>query len=268
MNLYLRNIIKHLIQYSASFDKQEIFIDKPWVILDENPDQLKYIFRKDGSLIMSLNGQVNMGKWEYIQGAKSLLIDRIQDKILLNPNFIDAAVMVLTKDGLKDDFFILANELILPDLDISNYLRKLYYEKNNIKTYDIGTGEYLEIQNYAGDCDDNLVTIEGERIPDAVYRIDGKNYYITDSLLKYVHTIESYKTDKGIVDIEFMIDNASNDNGNLSKGDKVFINNQSVPDGKYRFSSSSYFNTENGIVKHISLWVVINGIDEKYKVQK
>lgn len=266
MKPYISNIIKHLTQFSASFDKQEIFIDKPWVIIDENPDHLKYIFRKDGSLIISLNGQVTIGKWEYIQGAKSLLIDRIQDKILLNPKFIDSAVLVLTMDGLKDDFFILANELIIPDLDVSNYLKELYYQKKNIKTLDIGNGEYLEIQNYEGDCDDNLVTIEGESIKDAVYRIDGKNYYIVNSLLKYVHAINSYKTDKGIVDIEFMFDNVSNSNGNLLKGDNVFINNTIAPDGKYKLSSSTHFTVENGSVKHISWWVDINGIDEKYKV--
>ena len=99
----------------------EIFVEKPWVIIDENQNIQKYIFKRNGELIMSLNGQVTVGRWEYLSSAKSLLIDRVQDKMLLNQNFIDPAVMILKKDNLYDDSLILANEILLPDLNVMNY---------------------------------------------------------------------------------------------------------------------------------------------------
>ena len=126
MKLYLSNLLPRLQEYSLSLDKKEVFVEKPWVIVDENLNQQKYIFRRDGELIMSLNGTVKIGSWEYIAAAKSLLINRIQDKILLNQFFIDPAVMVLKKDGFKDENLIMANEILIPDLDVTTYLKKIY----------------------------------------------------------------------------------------------------------------------------------------------
>ena len=48
----------------------------------------KLIFRKNKELIMSKNGQVTIGKWDYFGEAKSLLIDRGANIILCNEGFI------------------------------------------------------------------------------------------------------------------------------------------------------------------------------------
>ena len=53
-----------------------------------------------------------------------------QDKILLNQNFISPAVMILKKDGLIDENVILINQILLPDLNVDDYLKRLYYKKN------------------------------------------------------------------------------------------------------------------------------------------
>ena len=89
MKEYISNIIPRLKDLSLTLDRKENFIEKPWVWLDEDNNQQKFIFKRNGELIMSLNGQAAIGKWEYISSAKSLLIDRIQDKILLNQDFIN-----------------------------------------------------------------------------------------------------------------------------------------------------------------------------------
>ena len=132
MKVYLNNLISRLKEYSVTLDKKEIFLEMPWVIIDDNLNQQKYIFKRNGDLVMSLNGQVSLGKWEYLPAARSLLIDRIKDKILLNQNFIDPAVMILKKDGFKDENLIMANEILIPDLDVANYLKKLFHQKKNL----------------------------------------------------------------------------------------------------------------------------------------
>ena len=130
MKQYVLNLIPRLKEFSASLDKNELFVEMPWVLVDDELNQQKYIFKRDGELIMSLNGQVTIGKWEYLSAAKSLLIDRVQDKILLNQSYIDPGVMVLKKDGLTDGYIFLANELVISDLNVAHYLRNLYYAKN------------------------------------------------------------------------------------------------------------------------------------------
>lgn len=99
---------------------------------------------------MSLNGQVTLGKWKHIPSARCLLIDRIQDKVLLNQDFIDPAMMILKKDGLKDESFIMANELLIPDLDVTTYLNQLYCNKKNVGIISLKDGRKLEISNYIG----------------------------------------------------------------------------------------------------------------------
>ena len=71
MNHYINNILPRLKEFSESLDRKEVFIDHPWVIVDDNLNQEKYIFKRNGDLIMSLNGQVTIGKWEYL--SKKLL---------------------------------------------------------------------------------------------------------------------------------------------------------------------------------------------------
>ena len=83
MKTYLQEIVNRLSQFSEKLDNATLFIDKPWVLIDTESNYHKYIFKRNGQLIMSLNGQVQLGKWEYLTVAKSILIDRIKDKVLL-----------------------------------------------------------------------------------------------------------------------------------------------------------------------------------------
>jgi hypothetical protein len=128
MKIYLKSIVSQLRNFSATLEKASILIDKPWALIDEEFEMQKLIFKKNKELILSKNGQVQIGKWEYFPEAKSLLIDRSSDKkdiILCNEVFIDEGVMVLRIDGLENRFFLLANENIVPDLDAIKYLNKL-----------------------------------------------------------------------------------------------------------------------------------------------
>lgn len=66
MKIFIQNIIGGLKNYSASLDKQSLLIDKPWAVIDSDFEIQKLIFRKNKELIMSKNGQVIMGKWDYL----------------------------------------------------------------------------------------------------------------------------------------------------------------------------------------------------------
>lgn len=242
MKQYLDNLIPRLRQFSQTLDRTEIFVEVPWVIIDENSNQQKYIFQRNGELVMSLNGQVTMGKWEYISGARSLLIDRIQDKILLNQNFIDPGVMILKKDGFKDENFILANEILIPDLNVAEYLKKLYYRNHNIFTYKMKNGKLLEIYNAYDHASNNQVSIEGEIVLDGMIEFDNskKKYQIMDSKILKILIDKFYQTNKGEIVIE------QTQYLPPLKGDLVFQYEKPAPDGKYRLGFLNNIVVEGG----------------------
>ena len=176
MKIYLKSIVKQLQKYSAGLDKTAILIDKPWAMIDEEFEMQKLIFKKNKELIFSKNGQVKIGKWEYFPEAKSLLIDRITDKILCNEAFIDQGVLILRLDGTDNQFFMLANENVVPDLDVTKYLKELRYQKLKIKPIYLVDGRILEIhrKNYDSQIQNqigNPVTIDAEPVQDGKYKL-------------------------------------------------------------------------------------------------
>jgi hypothetical protein len=64
MKAYLQHIVTDLKNFSKSLDKKAILTDKPWALIDDDQEMQKLIFRKNGELIMSKNGQVTIGSWE------------------------------------------------------------------------------------------------------------------------------------------------------------------------------------------------------------
>lgn len=243
MKQYLSKLLPRIKQYSQTLDKKELFVDAPWVIIDEQQNQQKYIFKRDGELVMSLNGHVTIGKWEYLSAARSLLIDRNVDKILLNQSFIDPAVMVLRKDGSKEENLVLANEVLLPDLDVVKYLKDLFYQKNNIKTSLLRNGERLEFHNCSGVINENIVTIEGEPVPNGtvVLAKSGRKLLIKDSKIIKVIVRQSYDTNFGTIIIE------RGEDSYPSKGDFVYMEGETPAyDGRYKLGFMKYITVENG----------------------
>jgi hypothetical protein len=243
---YLNNIIPRLKQYSIDLDRKELFIDKPWVIIDDKLNQEKYIFRRNGELVMSLNGKVTLGKWEHIPTAHSLLIDRIHDRILLNQAFVDSAVMVLKMDGINDNYLILVNEVYLPDLNVELYLKQIFYEKHNITTRRLESGQTLELYDYYYLNDFYLtginVSINGDNVKDGFYESPEykTKYLIQDSKIARVLVLRVYNSPQGLITIE------QTSFAFPKVGDNVFIKNLPAPDGIYSLGLFKKITVKNG----------------------
>ena len=241
MKKYINNLIPRLREHSESLDRKELFIDIPWVFIDESLQQQKYIFKRDGSLIMSLNGKVTIGTWEYLSAARSLLIDRVEEKILLNQHFIDAAVMVLKRDGSSNELFYFANEIQIPDLDIVNYLKRLYYTKNNIVEMPLKEGGCIEINDFMGYWPGTKVTIEGEPVSDGTIELaNQKKYLIKDSKIKKILVLATYPTNLGNLVIE------KDELDGPKPGDLAFMDGHPASDGRYRLAFLKYITVEKG----------------------
>ncbi len=233
MKIFLQNTVKGLQNFSKSLNKNSILVDKPWALIDSDFEIQKLIFKKNKELIMSKDGQVIMGKWDYLPEARSLLIDRGRDTILCNEGFIDEAVMILKMDGTNNNFFILANENIIPDLDAYTYLKKLRYRKLKIVARKLANGKTLEIipeDDYSDPEVGNSVTIDTEEILDGTYRSENQRvkYLIKNSIIISILYEVTYKTKNGC---DIMVE--QKDQYSYSIGEQVWINGEHAEDGNY-----------------------------------
>lgn len=267
MKVYLKNIVKQLRKYSSTLDKTSILIDKPWTLIDEESEMQKLIFKKDKELILSKNGQVRIGKWDYFSEAKSLLIDRNYDKILCNEAFIDKGVMVLRLDGTENRFFILANENVVPDLDANRYLKELRYQKLNIAETKLIDGKILEVQRYDEWQEQpqigNHVTVEAGPIEDGKYQLANPNRYyeIREGRIFKILTETKYVNPNGI---EITIQ--QQDNWKINHGDYVFMYNKPVENGIIDFTKSKNIIVREGkVIRFESKNTAIRWLSQKWK---
>lgn len=256
MKIYIQDIVNRLAQFSEKLDNTTLFIEKPWVLIDSNSDYHKYIFKRNGELVMSLNGQVQVGKWEYLSAAKSILIDRIKDKVLLNQSFFDSAVMVLKIDGSNNQLFVLANETIIPDLDVKKYLQSLTYKKFNVITGRLENGKTLEIYRGNNDSQPQIqigmkVTIDGNEPEDGKYKSQstGRYYELRNGKVFKITQPFTYQTTNGLT---LTIEQTYNDS--ISVGDLVYKDNELAATGKYKLGVLNNITVVNGVVSKKSIF--------------
>ena len=109
MQTFIADIIPKLQKFSKKLDDLTLLTNQHWVVLDELENAKNvYIFRSNNELLISSNGKVEKGKWEYL-GNNSLLIDRKEDSYLFKHGFFDENVMALKIDG-KEEYAFLVNE--------------------------------------------------------------------------------------------------------------------------------------------------------------
>lgn len=110
MKTFLLDIIPKIQRFSQKLDNLTVLTNKHWVVIDEEQNRkVVFIFReKDNQLLISENGKIEKGTWEYL-GNNSLLIDRKDGSYLFKHGFIDDTVLALKVDG-KEEYALLVNE--------------------------------------------------------------------------------------------------------------------------------------------------------------
>lgn len=134
MKIFIETILPKILSYSEKLDKLTLLIDEPWVVNDDNQKFTKFIFRKDNSLLVSDNGNVTLGKWDLLNKANSILLEFNNSLKLYNHGFLDEAVLILKIDG-GVDYFVLVNQNKIPNLDLENYLKIKYVNKQEGDNY-------------------------------------------------------------------------------------------------------------------------------------
>lgn len=257
----IKDYLNKITVHSECLSRTEKYINKPWVHIDSDGNYHKYIFNPDGDLFMSFNGKVEIGKWKYLTEANLIFIDRLTDKIMLKQSFFDESVMILKIDGTTEDLFILANENIIPDLDVTKYLSTLNFEIKKIDNSAFHNVKLINGENLKINRDDLNCTKIGmsvllfdENAPNGDYftssNLDHKLlvYHIEDSKIKGLFWMFTYNTSKGIFKIY------QTNEYNFSLGDRVSLNDNPAPNGKHRMGPMEYIHVINSVISGTSMF--------------
>ena len=109
MKTYITDIIPKIQRFSQKLDDLSKLTNQHWVSLgDISQSKCVYIFRPNNQLLISVDGIVEKGTWEYL-GNQSLLLDMKNKSFLLKHGFFDETILALKLDS-SDGYAFFINE--------------------------------------------------------------------------------------------------------------------------------------------------------------
>lgn len=134
MQTFISDIIPKIQRFSQKLDDLTILTNQHWVVIDEiEKSKNVYIFRSNNELLISSNGEVEKGRWEYL-GNKSLLIDKKDKSYLFKHGFFDKNILALKIDGRNEYAFLVNENRFDGELNSINrvidFLNKTYLDPN------------------------------------------------------------------------------------------------------------------------------------------
>lgn len=124
MEQYIKNIIPNIQQYGKKLSQKEYFVNKTWLLVNNDNNFIQYTFKKNYELIISTNGDAIRGKWDILTQTK-ILVESTNETIQLENLFLNQDIIVLLKPSINEELFILINEESIKDKDPFNYLKQL-----------------------------------------------------------------------------------------------------------------------------------------------
>ena len=134
MQTYLLDIIPRLARFSKKLDDITLLTSKHWVILNETTQSKStYIFRNNKELIVSENGIVVHGTWDYL-GFNKILLRFNNNSFLFQHGFLENDILALQLDGMnKYAIFINEGRSDLNTLKkIDSHLNRKYLSSNGV----------------------------------------------------------------------------------------------------------------------------------------
>jgi len=135
MKTYIADIIPKIQRFSLRLDDLTKLTNQHWISLgDIGHSKRVYIFRANNQLLISDNGIVEKGSWEYL-GNQSILIDTKTESYLLKHGFFDENVIALKLDSTNSYAFFINETNYNRELnninDILKFLENKYLNKNS-----------------------------------------------------------------------------------------------------------------------------------------
>jgi hypothetical protein len=109
MKTFIADIIPKIQRFSQKLDDLTKLTNQQWVSLGDIADEKRvFIFRGNNQLLISVNGIVEKGSWDYL-GNQSLLIETKNENYLMKQGFLDEDIFALKLDS-TDTYAFFVNE--------------------------------------------------------------------------------------------------------------------------------------------------------------
>lgn len=135
MRTFIADIIPKIQRFSQRLDDLTKLTNQHWVSLgDITQSKRVFIFRANNQLLISDNGIVEKGSWEYL-GNQSLLLDTKTESYLLKHGFFDENVIALKLDSTDSYAFFVNETRYHSELnnigDVLKFLENKYIKNNS-----------------------------------------------------------------------------------------------------------------------------------------
>lgn len=107
MKTYLFDTINRFKRFSKQLDVKTIICDKAWQVFNDSGEKELYIFNTDGTVLITLNGVVTHGTWQFIAANDSLIITAANQSYMVHPAFLDDCLFALQVDGTDQVAFLI-----------------------------------------------------------------------------------------------------------------------------------------------------------------
>jgi hypothetical protein len=202
-------------------------------------------------LLLFNNGKVTEGSWQYMKEAKVLLLKDGNRNTSYTCEFIDNTVLVLKKDGTDNSYIMFANEKLLPEKNVYQYLLKIRNEKLNIESVLLSDGSLLEIkkkEGYVSIYKGDEASFDGKEVPDGVYEAKNTTHklIVKDSKINNLFYMHAYALKGGGV---IIIEQLYNYEFEYEKGETVLMNGKPAADGEYKIKGGNSIVVKDGVIE-------------------
>lgn len=253
MTEQLRNIIKKIERGRKHTQKGMLFKNILWTAIDTDLDIQRMIFKDNGELIVTKDGNASTGTWEYFPDSFTFLINQNDTSELYVEVYLDESVLVLKKDSSASSFLLFSNPINIEHNDILGYLEAKFRSLNNVVVYTLPNGGVLEIVNSNGSIyrdAGRIVTLNGEKLEDGFYIINkSTKLLIKESRIVDVYELAKVGEYKGKV-FEVLRPKYSYDQ--LANGSKVYINGSAASNGNHQLSPSTTIEVKDGKIVSVT----------------
>lgn len=102
MKSFLLSIPERLKRGNDALDAKAILCGRSWEVFNNEGIKQVWIFKEDGSLMISTKGDVVCSSWEYLSINQSILIKVDGNISMFRPAFVDDVVLAMKKDGTEE----------------------------------------------------------------------------------------------------------------------------------------------------------------------
>lgn len=250
-------ILQRISDLRNSVEVVSKFANTLWVVVADDEETMKLVFKQDGKLMISRRGTVSEGHYEPLLVANSIVITINGESRLYNHVYTDEGLIFLQLDDGDSKPFVMINNNLLEGKSPQEYLQETYVEPHKAKelkdelalTYFTSVWQNTNrVKVYRSQTSNRYFAYHNDEILRKgkwVFENNPTSILIIKELgeVEEFYTIISYKQKDGS---ELVIHSKPVDG--IVKGCKVFIDDAPAPDGLYRLSWLKSINVKNGLV--------------------